>query len=249
MTTPRGTHTSPSDGSYENVSPGAVLDAPIGLLEDPSPPEEEIDFTAAQGSPPPGEGPDDDDDDDDDDFSQDDTSRASSTFSLPEAGVDPAAMVNLSDPERVCLVSMGRRFKGKIVPCVCGRSFPGCTRRSHAAKRETGGPSQMGEPGVYVRLAEPAAPERADGRLDMGWHSPEGWLAIQERAQEEREEVARHLGQTMEEATGDEPPRGDPTVAFGGVTYHGGSPSSRTDAWTVPNAPTRVPVLETVHSP
>ena len=82
----------------------------------------------------------------------------------------------------------------------------------------------MGEPGVHVRLAEPAAPERADGRLDMGWHSPEGWLAIQKQAQEEREEVARHLGRTMEEATDDGPSREETVVAFGGVTYHGGSP-------------------------
>ena len=82
----------------------------------------------------------------------------------------------------------------------------------------------MGKPGICVCLAEPTAPERADGRRDMGWHSPKGLLAIQEWAQEEQEEVACHLGSTMEEAKDEGPSREDTVVAFGGVTYHGGSP-------------------------
>ena len=82
----------------------------------------------------------------------------------------------------------------------------------------------MGEPGVYVRLAEPTALKRADGRPDMGWHSPEGLLAIHERVQEEREEVACYLGRTMEEAKDNKPSQDDAVVAFGGVTYHGESP-------------------------
>ena len=241
MMTVCGAHTSPSNGWHENVSPGAAPDAPAGLLDDISPPKEEIKFFMDHGPTPLGEVPGNEEEDDEDEFSQDDTSQASSAFSLPKAGVDPAAMESLLDPKRVCLVRMGCQVNGKTVPCVCGWNFPGCSRRSHTAKREIGGPFQMGEPGFYVHLTEPTAPKRADSCLDMGWHSLEGWLAIQEQAQDEREEVAHHLGSTMEEAKNAEPSRGEAVVAFGGVTYHRGSPPSRTEAWTGPSASTRAP--------
>ena len=158
MTITRGTRTSPSEGSYENVSPGVAQAAPDGLLEDVSPPEEEIEFVAEEEPPPLVDPPESEDDDDDDASADDDASRASSTFTLPDPGVDQGAMVDLSDPARVCLVRMGRRVDGKTVPCVCGRAHPGCTRRSHEAKREEGGPTHLGEPGFYVRLEESGDP-------------------------------------------------------------------------------------------
>ena len=49
----------------------------------------------------------DNEEDDGDKFRQDDTLWASSTFSLPEAGVDPTAMVDPSESDWVCLDRMG----------------------------------------------------------------------------------------------------------------------------------------------
>ena len=106
MTSARGTHTSPSDGSHENVSPGAAPVAPAGLLDDVAPLEEEIEFFADRG-PPFEEALGDNEEDDGDKFCQDDTLWASSTFSLPEAGVDPTAMVDPSESDWVCLDRMG----------------------------------------------------------------------------------------------------------------------------------------------
>ena len=82
MTIACGTHASPSDGSCESVSPGAAPVAPAGLLDNVSPPEDEIEFSADHGPLPLEEAPGDDEEDNGDEFSQDDTLQASSTFSL-----------------------------------------------------------------------------------------------------------------------------------------------------------------------
>ena len=67
----------------------------------------------------------------------------------------------------------------------------------------------MGEPGFHVRLVEPTAPKRADGQLDTGWHSMEGWLTIQEQAWEEQDEVAITLAAPWERPKMRSPPVGE----------------------------------------
>ena len=227
MMSTRGTNRSPSDDSYENVSPRGSGGSPPGVLGDDLPPEEEIEFHPEEPDGPSPEDTDAPSDDDGEDEAEDETSVGSSVFSLNCDGLDMATLLDLTDSSRFCMVKMSRKVNGQVIPCVCGRVQGRCTRRGHVAKRDKGDQGTMGDPGFYEPLAEAKG---VDGRLDRRWYSPEELDAHAARLQQDRETAARNLEASLGAAA--EPTVGprDPAVSFGGVTYHGGEPTPNADA-------------------
>ena len=223
MRSTRGTATSPSEDSYEDVTPvGGAQGTPRNRTASRAP-EEEIDFRA---SPPADDGGPEDDPYDSDDASVDGGgSRTSSVFSVPNEGIDWDRLLDLTDPARFCLVRMARQVNGQLIACVCGRPKDGCTRRNHSLKRSSGTPGTIGSPGYYEPLAEGGNRTGADGRLDLRWYSTTEAENLRELQEHEQQAASRQLEEELGGMT-DGDANGNPTVSFGGTTYHGGSPHS-----------------------
>ena len=236
MKSTHGNDLSPSDDSYDDVTPQPRVDPATGSSRGEAEPEETIEFVreddpnptlSAEGIRSVNDGWDPNledvlsNEDEDDDEDGEERSAGSSVFSLTYDGIDPDTLANLTDVENLCMVKMSRAVGKNRVPCVCGRPRDTCPRKEHRNKREANLAGTIGEGGYYEPLA---GTTWVDGRLDKRWFSTEEMESFEALRQQEKETTARILEPVLKEAKEAGTDDRARTVSFGGTIYHGGSP-------------------------
>lgn len=250
MSTRRGNRRTPSGVSHEDAAPGGGSgpnEPDTQLL----PGEEEIvfndgdDLAAPVGDDSNNTGNDGEDEDADEAEVGDDTSQGSSTYSLTAERPDLTNYIDLTDPDGLCLVKMGRKVDGRVISCVCGKPRATCGRSTHQDKQTVDGGSLRGPPGFYSAIFHRGSTTQGDGRLDHPSYSAEEVQAFREATEREREEVTQHFSPSNS-PTDEGAPSRDPTVQWGStseapppeVDEH---PSGEPDVMEGPTVPPQVP--------
>ena len=260
MKSTHGNDLSPSDDSYDDVTPQPGGDPATGTRRGGPEPEETIEFVREDDPNPnlsasrthqgtDGWDPNDDDEEEDEDDGEE-RSAGSSVFSLAYEGIDPDALANLTDVDNLCMVKMSRAVGGNRVPCVCGRPRDSCSRKEHRNKRNANLAGTIGEGGFYEPL--PGA-TWMDGRLDKRWYSTEEMESFEVLRRQEKEATARILEPELDKANDRDEGARDRTVSFGGSVYHGGSPAPAPEPVFapsgVPKPPENIPKRPPVKAP
>ena len=130
-----------------------------------------------------------------DESSQGGRSRASSTFSAPDATFDLREYVDLSEPGAFCMMRMTRVVKGHRYPAVCGNLHGECKRSKHAVRNTD--PSYLAPLGLYLACPDEYDQPGTDGRTDSIHYSREQVKDLLRRQEREREQEREEASEAL----------------------------------------------------